>query len=160
MVALIVFNVPPRHGPRRKHSPIFDEACLLRRCNGKLFDCCLSIRCRGSVFTELLSRNERLFRLHYSDFRASYHSIYVFIREGLTIAHVTLLLLEQLRNKNSDHNQFNKGWEIEVYMFSTSIIDVVISKRVQYKYSPPRQRDFTLSALKYPNQYIRQLCIF
>jgi hypothetical protein len=39
--------------------------------------------------------------LHYSDFRASCHSMYVFIREGLTIAHVLLPLFEQSHNKNS-----------------------------------------------------------
>jgi hypothetical protein len=110
-VALIVFNVTPRHGQRRKHSIYCWRGVFttLLHSNGKLLDCFLRIRCCGNVFTETLPRNERLFRLHYSDIRASCHSMYVFIMEGLTIAYVTLLLFEKLHNKNSDHSQLHEG---------------------------------------------------
>jgi hypothetical protein len=65
------------HGPCRKHSlSIVLKACLQSRCiSTEVTWFCLRIRCRGNIFTDSLPSNEPLLWLHYSGFRASYHSI-------------------------------------------------------------------------------------
>jgi hypothetical protein len=58
------FFITTLHGPRRKRNlSIVRKACLQR------------IRCCGDVFTESLPSNERLFLLHYSDFRTSCYNM-------------------------------------------------------------------------------------
>jgi hypothetical protein len=56
----------------QKTQPLY---CWESRCIAPdVLCCCLRIRCRGNVFTESLPSNERIFWLHYSGFRESYHN--------------------------------------------------------------------------------------